>query len=182
MDPKDHIHHWEDEVTKSPGQKLTNSYPSLNDYTQVNKKQFAYKGNPPKPEYLPQMNKHESIRSGASAYYGDHPLTYIAFERLFWDTLVDLGWKALDLDADEKIQQVILTCPDCGLSIGKTQMVNTLTKSKAHKISRPDHIREIIKDHKNSARGCTAPEYDENGDPVADTPVEALVKAILEES
>jgi hypothetical protein len=129
------------------------------------------------------MNKHEStISSGASAYYGDHPITYIAFERLFWDTLVDLGWKALDLDADEKIQQVILTCPDCGLSIGKTQMVHTLTKSKAHKISSPTQIAQTVKEHKKSARGCTAPEYDENGDPVADTPVEALVKAILEES
>lgn len=147
-----------------------------------NPKQFdqhsntMYYPNPPKPSAVSS--------SAAQAYHADNPLTYIAFERLFWDTLVDLGWKAFDMKPDGKIEQIMLTCPECGKSIGKTQMVHTITKSKAHKISSPRQIEEIIRDHKKSAKGCSKPEYDENGDPVVEelSPVEALVKAITEES
>lgn len=166
MDPDQiYTHQWDNTgVTKFPGGQVTGgTYSSVSTaYDKI----VAYHGNP-NPQHPHQISG-SGAWSAASAQFGDHPLTYKAFERLFWDTLVDLGWKALDIDAENKIQQIILTCPDCGSSIGKTQMVHTLTKSKAHKISSTTQIKDIVKDHKKSTKGCKTPEYDENGDLVVE--------------
>lgn len=129
------------------------------------KKQTQFDNHHNKHYPNPSMSS-QTMSSAASAYYGDNPLTYTAFERLFWDTLVDLGWKAFDVKEDGKIEQIMLTCSDCGKSIGKTQMVHTITKSKAHKISSPTQIQDMVREHKKTNKGCNKPEYDENGDPI----------------
>jgi hypothetical protein len=78
-------------------------------------------------------------------------------EKIFWNQLVNLGWRKTDIFADSKgpLTQFVLVCEDCDKSLDSV-MANSLTKRKVESMTSANEIGKRIMEHKASAKGCKA--------------------------
>lgn len=98
----------------------------------------------------------------------EKPLTEWEVESLFWNRLVQLGWRLNNVDNNPlKSVQLMFTCLDCGKGL-HTQQSHTVTPSRARAMFDTHWLNRVVQKHKtDTTRGCK-PEYDENGEAISE--------------
>jgi hypothetical protein len=123
-----------------------------------------------KPEYYqPELPFHEDW----SKEPAEKPLRDSEVNKLFWNKLVQLGWRMNEVQhLNLKTIQFMFTCQDCGKGL-HTQQAHTITPTRAKAMVDTKWLDRVVQKHKTDpAKGCK-PEYDEDG--------ETIAKAIPEE-
>lgn len=104
----------------------------------------------------------------------EKPLSESEVETLFWNKLVQLGWRLNKVENDKlKAIQLMFICRDCGKGL-HSQQSHTVTPSRARAMFDVQWLSRVIQKHKtDNLNGCKPLKYDENGEAIA----EAIPKA-----
>jgi hypothetical protein len=127
-----------------------------------------------------QYQKHEyhqetlPFNEHGSNEQAEKPLSESYVDQLFWNKLVQLGWRFNDQQRIDRLKstQLMFVCPDCDKGL-HSQQSHTITPARAKAMLDTHWLKRIVQKHKeDTTRGCH-PEYDENGEAIA----EAILKA-----
>jgi len=146
----------------------------MKDYLQEAKqyeKQYKKQYKKPKQYQKHEQFSHESLMSHEPK---EKPLSESEVETLFWNKLVQLGWRLNKVENDKlKAIQLMFICRDCGKGL-HSQQSHTVTPSRARAMFDVQWLSRVIQKHKtDDLNGCKPLKYDENGEAIA----EAIPKA-----
>jgi hypothetical protein len=127
-----------------------------------------------------QYQKHEyhqetlPFHEHGSREPAEKPLSESQVDELFWNKLVQLGWRLNKVENDKlKAIQLMFICRDCGKGL-HSQQSHTVTPSRARAMFDVQWLSRVIQKHKtDDLNGCKPLKYDENGEAIA----EAIPKA-----
>jgi hypothetical protein len=97
----------------------------------------------------------EEFYSSVSSNQESKKMTDKQVEELFWDKLVNLGWRKTEIFSDSKgsFTQFVLVCQDCDKAM-YSMMSHSMTHEQAQSITNKDFVLEEIAKHKASVKGC----------------------------